>query len=38
MTPEEVAASYDDAEDELEEDHDHDQDPDIHDPDPACEP
>jgi hypothetical protein len=38
MTPEEVAASYDDAEDELGEDHDHDQDPDIHDPDQACEP
>jgi hypothetical protein len=38
MTPEEVAASYDDAEDELGEDHDHDLDPDVHDPDPACEP
>jgi hypothetical protein len=38
MTPEEVAASYDDAEDELGEDGDHDLDPDVHDPDQACEP
>jgi hypothetical protein len=38
MTPEEVAASYDDAEDELGEDHDHDLDPDVPDPDPTCEP
>jgi hypothetical protein len=34
MTPEEVAASYDDAEDALDGDHDHELDPDVHDPDP----
>jgi hypothetical protein len=33
MTPEEVAASYDDAEDGLDGDHDHELDPDVHDPD-----
>jgi hypothetical protein len=33
MTPEEVAASYDEAEDDLGEDHDHDPDPGICDPD-----
>jgi hypothetical protein len=39
MTPEEVAASYDDAEDgDLAEDHDHYPDSDVHDPDPAGEP
>ena len=38
MTPEEVAASYDQAEDGLGEDHDHDLDPDVDDPGPACEP
>ena len=39
MTPEEVAASYDDAEDgDLAEDHDHYPDLDVHDPDPAGEP
>jgi hypothetical protein len=38
MTPEEVAASYDEAEDDLGEEHVHDPDPDVHDPDPACEP
>jgi hypothetical protein len=36
MTPEEVAASYDEAEDELGEDDDHGLDPDV--PGPACEP
>jgi hypothetical protein len=45
MTPEEVAASYDEADEELGEDDDHDLDPDFHapdldvpDPDPAGEP
>ncbi len=39
MTPEEVAASYDDAEDDdLAQDYDHHPDPDVHDPDPAAEP
>ena len=39
MTPEEVAASYDDAEgDDLAGSYDHDPDPDVHDPDPAAEP
>jgi len=39
MTPEEVAASYDDAEDDgLAESNDHDPDPDVHDPDPLSEP
>ncbi len=39
MTPEEVAASYEGAEeDDPGEDPDHDLDPDVHDPDPACEP
>ena len=38
MTPEEVAASYDDAEeDDLAGSHDHEPDPDVHDPDPAGE-
>ena len=37
MTPEEVAASYGDAEDDLAEKYDHDPDPDVHDPDPAGE-
>jgi len=41
MTPEEVAASYDDAEDDAEDDpdgdHDHELDPDVHDPDPESE-
>ena len=38
MTPEEVAASYDDAEeDDLAESYDHNLDPDVHDPDPAGE-
>ena len=38
MTPEEVAASYDDAEeDDLAESHDHEPDPDVHDPDPVGE-
>jgi hypothetical protein len=37
MTPEEVAASYDDAEDDRDGDHDHELDPDVHDPDPASE-
>jgi hypothetical protein len=38
MTPEEVAASYDDAEeDDPAESHDHEPDPDVHDPDPAGE-
>ena len=37
MTPEEVAASYDDAEDDdMAEDHDHYPDSDVHDPDPAA--
>jgi hypothetical protein len=34
MTPEEVAASYDDAEDDRDGDDDHELDPDVHDPDP----
>ena len=34
MTPEEVAASYDDAEDDLDGGCDHELDPDVHDPDP----
>jgi hypothetical protein len=41
MTPEEVAASYADVDEELEgedTDDDHGQDPDAYDPDPACEP
>jgi hypothetical protein len=38
MTPEEVAASYSDLDDELDEDDDHGPDPDVHDPDPACGP
>ena len=38
MTPEEVAASYADADEELDTDDDHGQDPDAYDPDPACEP
>jgi hypothetical protein len=39
MTPEEVAASYDDAEeDDLAESYDHDPDPGVHDPDPLAEP
>ena len=33
MTPEEVAASYDDAEDDLAGNYDHELDPDVHDPD-----
>ena len=38
MTPEEVAASYDDAEeDDLAESYDHEPDPEVHDPDPAGE-
>jgi len=38
MTPEEVAASYDEAEeDDPRESYDHDPDPDVHDPDPADE-
>jgi hypothetical protein len=37
MSPEEVAASYDDAEDDLDGDHDHELDPDVHDPDPKGE-
>jgi hypothetical protein len=38
MTPEEVAASYDDAEEgDLAESYDHAPDPDVHDPDPAVE-
>ena len=37
MTPEEVAASYDDAEDDPDGDHDHELDPDVHDPDPTGE-
>jgi hypothetical protein len=41
MTPEEVAASYDDAEDDAGDDpdgdHDHELDPDVHDPDPESE-
>jgi hypothetical protein len=37
MTPEEVAASYDDAEDGPDVDHDHEPDPDVHDPDPTGE-
>ena len=40
MTPEEVAASYDDAEDDdaaEDADHDHEPDPDVHDPDPMGE-
>jgi hypothetical protein len=38
MTPEEVAASYAGADEELDTDDDHGLDPDIHDPGPACEP
>jgi Domain of unknown function (DUF4192) len=38
MTPEEVAASYADADEELDTDDDHGQDPDAYEPDPACEP
>jgi hypothetical protein len=38
MTPEEVAASYDEADEEIGDDADHDPDPDVPDPDPACEP
>jgi hypothetical protein len=38
MTPEEVAASYADVDEELDTDDDHGQDPDAYDPDPACEP
>jgi hypothetical protein len=38
MTPEEVAASYDDAEDDLAEGYDHDPDADVQDPDSAGEP
>ncbi|HEY2266984.1 MAG TPA: DUF4192 domain-containing protein [Streptosporangiaceae bacterium] len=38
MTPEEVAASYDEAEEDPGDDDGHDLDPDIHDPDPASEP
>jgi hypothetical protein len=39
MSPEEVAASYDDAEDDgVAEGYDHDPDPDVHDPDPLSEP
>jgi len=38
MTPEEVAASYADVDEELDTDDDHGLDPDVHDPDPACEP
>jgi hypothetical protein len=38
MTPEEVAASYADLDEELDTDDDHGLDPDVHDPDPACEP
>jgi hypothetical protein len=37
MTPEEVAASYSDLDDELDSGDDYGQDPDAHDPDPACE-
>jgi len=40
MTPEEVAASYDDAEDDdaaEDADYDHEPDPDVHDPDPLSE-
>ena len=37
MTPEEVAASYDEAEDDPDGDHDHELDPDVHDPDPTSE-
>ena len=37
MTPEEVAASYDAAEDDTDGDHDHELDPDVHDPDPRGE-
>jgi hypothetical protein len=38
MTPEEVAASYADIDEELDTDDDHSQDPDAGDPGPACEP
>jgi hypothetical protein len=38
MTPEEVAASYADADEELDTDDDHGLDPDVRDPGPACEP
>ncbi len=37
MTPEEVAASYAEAEDDPDGDHDHELDPDVHDPDPRGE-
>jgi len=37
MTPEEVAASYDDAEADRDGDYDHELDPDVHDPDPESE-
>jgi len=37
MTPEEVAASYDEAEDDPEDVYDHELDPDVHDPDPGDE-
>ena len=37
MTPEEVAASYDDAEDDRDGDYDHELDPDVHDLDPESE-
>jgi hypothetical protein len=37
MTPEEVAASYADAENDPDGDHDHELDPDVHDPDPTGE-
>jgi hypothetical protein len=37
MTPEEVAASYDDAEDDRDHDYDHELDPDVHDLDPESE-
>jgi hypothetical protein len=37
MTPEEVAASYDDAENDLDGDYDHELDPDVHDPDSESE-
>ena len=38
MTPEEVAASYADADEEMDEDDEHGLDPDVDAPDPACEP
>jgi len=37
MTPEEVAASYDDAEADRDGDYDHELDPDVHDLDPESE-